>query len=314
MAGFAPAYRQESDDIWLNGVLQDIISPRRNSSMSRSRSRHTDTTGQRSSLGDGDYGIPPVVDTEGGVTRGRQPIPSHHRMVSRSPTLSNTISVSSQPDSIPPVPPPAYGQTTEASTGSLSSIRPQPWDKASTSSTVSSYPAANLPESFYIPSRPRPRPRSKIRDNQQDEVEQGADTEGSKSRAVHFDSHKTLIEPPMRRLSTVSEFSGFESHPAVRPLEPKKGLGEAAGPPAADDPTQYPGPIALALIVLGICLSVFIISLDRNIITTVSLAFLLAHLPLICCSATDFQTRPFPISPPDSIHTMRLDGTEAHIY
>jgi hypothetical protein len=85
---------------------------------------------------------------------------------------------------------------------------------------------------------------------------------------VRFHPTDVRIEPE-RRLSTVSEFSGFESHPAVRPLEKeRKTLGEAAGPDD-DDPTEYPGPLSLALIVTGICLSVFIISLDRVIITTV---------------------------------------------
>ena len=36
--------------------------------------------------------------------------------------------------------------------------------------------------------------------------------------------------------------------------------------------TQYPSPLPLALIVLGICLSVFVISLDRTIVTTVRAA------------------------------------------
>lgn len=70
------------------------------------------------------------------------------------------------------------------------------------------------------------------------------------------------------RLSVISEFSGFPSHPGVRPLTSREVLGEAAGP-SDDDNTEYPGPFALTLIIIGICLSVFIISLDRNIITTV---------------------------------------------
>lgn len=70
------------------------------------------------------------------------------------------------------------------------------------------------------------------------------------------------------RLSAISEFSGFPSHPGVRPLTSREVLGEAAGPDDDDD-TEYPTAFALTLIIIGICLSVFIISLDRNIITTV---------------------------------------------
>lgn len=80
----------------------------------------------------------------------------------------------------------------------------------------------------------------------------------------------TRFLPPLeRRLSDVPEFAGFDSHPAVRPLESRATLGEAAGPHKDDESVQYPGPLTLTPILIGICLSVFIISLDRNIITTV---------------------------------------------
>ena len=69
-------------------------------------------------------------------------------------------------------------------------------------------------------------------------------------------------------LSAISEFSGFPSHPGVRPFDHRKVLGEAAGKPDGDE--EYPAPLPLTLIIIGVCLSVFVISLDRNIITTVS--------------------------------------------
>lgn len=73
-----------------------------------------------------------------------------------------------------------------------------------------------------------------------------------------------------RKLSILSESSTssyIPPHPAVRPLESRKALGEAAGP-SEEDEAEYPAPLSLSLIVLGICLSVFIISLNRNLITT----------------------------------------------
>lgn len=76
------------------------------------------------------------------------------------------------------------------------------------------------------------------------------------------------------RLSAISEFTGFPSHPGVRPLQSREVLGEAAGP-SEDEDTEYPAPFALTLIIIGICLSVFIISLDRNIITTVMETFMM---------------------------------------
>ena len=38
---------------------------------------------------------------------------------------------------------------------------------------------------------------------------------------------------------------------------------------AARDPHEYPGPLALSLLTAGICLSVFLVSLDRTIVATV---------------------------------------------
>ena len=38
---------------------------------------------------------------------------------------------------------------------------------------------------------------------------------------------------------------------------------------AARDPHEYPGPLALSLLTVGICLSVFLVSLDRTIVATV---------------------------------------------
>ena len=47
---------------------------------------------------------------------------------------------------------------------------------------------------------------------------------------------------------------------------------------AAEDPHDYPGPLALSLLTIGICLSVFLVSLDRTIVATVSRP----HTILIC--------------------------------
>ncbi|KAL2430113.1 MFS-type efflux pump MFS1 [Exophiala dermatitidis] len=273
MASFAPAYQQESNDTWLNGIVQDIISSgpaRRVASRSRSRSLHTQSVTSRSrsrslhtqssserqrvsvqsedDVDDVDQESP-VAGVGSDLARGRQPIPSHARGMSDSSFFSDAT--------LPSIPPPAYGQVTCPSEKNSSFFQRQSSDKTSTRSAVSSVPAANFPETSYVPSR-----RGVWARQQQNQ------TADSKSKAVHFDNTRNTLIEPVRRLSTVSEFSGFESHPAVRPLETKKGLGEAAGPTPADDPTQYPGPLALASIVIGICLSVFIISLDRNIITT----------------------------------------------
>ena len=41
----------------------------------------------------------------------------------------------------------------------------------------------------------------------------------------------------------------------------------------ATDTHEYPGPLALSLLTIGICLSVFLVSLDRTIVATVSVLY-----------------------------------------
>ena len=61
--------------------------------------------------------------------------------------------------------------------------------------------------------------------------------------------------------------------PAVPMLEAIRPAHERKKPPhrveAAEDPYEYPGPLALSLLTVGICLSVFLVSLDRTIVATV---------------------------------------------
>ncbi|CAD6592198.1 MAG: hypothetical protein ASARMPREDX12_006631 [Alectoria sarmentosa] len=60
--------------------------------------------------------------------------------------------------------------------------------------------------------------------------------------------------------------------PAVPMLEAIRPAHERKKPPhrveAAEDPYEYPGPLALSLLTVGICLSVFLVSLDRTIVAT----------------------------------------------
>ena len=66
-------------------------------------------------------------------------------------------------------------------------------------------------------------------------------------------------------------------------------------PPGEPD-AQYPSSLTLALIVLGVCLSVFIISMDRSIVITVS-AVLLRKIHLEESHVLTFSCRPVPGSP-----------------
>ncbi|ETN45272.1 uncharacterized protein HMPREF1541_09103 [Cyphellophora europaea CBS 101466] len=106
--------------------------------------------------------------------------------------------------------------------------------------------------------------------------EQAALSSGDKSRQRYEPpvsrspqaAHKVLSRSTLSSTtSDTSEIPTFAQHPAVRPLESRAALGNAAGP-AADDDSQYPSALPLVLIVTGVCLAVFIISLNRNIIIT----------------------------------------------
>lgn len=70
-----------------------------------------------------------------------------------------------------------------------------------------------------------------------------------------------------RTVSVRSVLSNFVPHPCVRPLLYADMRHEGTAEQRVE-PQQYPTGLALALIIIGICLSVFIISLDRGIITT----------------------------------------------
>ena len=41
---------------------------------------------------------------------------------------------------------------------------------------------------------------------------------------------------------------------------------------ATMNPREYPGPLALSFLTIGICLSVFLVSLDRTIVATVGIS------------------------------------------
>lgn len=71
----------------------------------------------------------------------------------------------------------------------------------------------------------------------------------------------------VRTLSVRSVLSNFAPHPCVRPLL-YSSMGDESPRNERLEQQKYPAGFKLASIVLGICLSVFIISLDRGIITT----------------------------------------------
>ena len=62
------------------------------------------------------------------------------------------------------------------------------------------------------------------------------------------------------------------SHTALEPIRPARARRQKVHRvERAEDPQEYPGPIALSILTFGICASVFLVSLDRTIVATVRL-------------------------------------------
>lgn len=105
----------------------------------------------------------------------------------------------------------------------------------------------------------------------------------SGSHAFGSDDITLYSEVPASRYSDkYPEFGGLDpvERPLVKPAEKAadktvdQAETNAAAPGAEEeDDTVYPGPLGLFILITGIALSVFLISLDRTIITTVSPPF-----------------------------------------
>ena len=78
---------------------------------------------------------------------------------------------------------------------------------------------------------------------------------------------------------------------------------------AARDSHEYPGSLALALLTVGICLSVFLVSLDRTIVATVRSSC--DTLGTRCSELNSFTSRPSRASPTISTLLTTLVGTAA---
>lgn len=246
MSSFAPAYQHAHSDAWLNDIVGDIVSrtpSRRSSSLSRRSNsfRSWHTAHYYPQTGDSDGSDAPSPFTANNCPAGDQEVSGGLKRSGSGPGTSAEC-----PDNIGSADisktrhPPLYALSQTSHSSARSSSR------RFTSGTRS-------PMHSRTPSNKSPKAQQKP----ELETDNG---------------DRSILSTLDRRLSVVPEFTGFDSHPAVRPLEHRRALGDAAGPDTGNTSTEYPGPWALIPVVLGICLSVFIISLDRNIITTVRTA------------------------------------------
>ena len=86
-------------------------------------------------------------------------------------------------------------------------------------------------------------------------------------------SHNTLVNTPAPTLNdeTRLQLSRTPTFERIRSTHtPTQREQHPQRLEVAEDAHEYPGPLALSLLTIGICLSVFLVSLDRTIVATVS--------------------------------------------
>lgn len=111
--------------------------------------------------------------------------------------------------------------------------------------------------------------------------------------SAHHDAAKVLAEDGFDRTPTPNS-QQLEKHTAA------EGTFES-------QVAQHPAPLALFLLMLAISMSIFLVALDRTIITTVS-----DHLRLSLVLLIRLIVRRYPISPITSIPTTMSAGTRVH--
>lgn len=254
MSGFAASYYRESNDEWLNTVVGEIIGPHHNSRRVVESSQednhdpednlHNCTATQDEPRNSLQAFHPDARSHYGSVLERLRSTSRHSRSSRRSylPGYRHVVSPVSTRDI--PTPDVLNGVNEDQKENKVTIHRPRP----SVQNT--------LPRSSIYSDKTIVTPELSLIEP---EYQQG-----------WFKGNTTLdLARKPSQGSTASSFKGFQPHPAVRPLESRAALGEAAGP-QSDDDAEYPNPAALTMIIIGICLSVFTISLDRNIVTTVS--------------------------------------------
>ena len=94
----------------------------------------------------------------------------------------------------------------------------------------------------------------------------------SPTETDEIQKQNSVIETPASTLDKEVQL-GVPAVPMLEGIRPAHSRKEREKRPhrveAAGDPHEYPGPIALSLLTVGICLSVFLVSLDRTIVATV---------------------------------------------
>lgn len=110
--------------------------------------------------------------------------------------------------------------------------------------------------------------------------------------------HNSLENAPAHAVDKEIQL-GVPAVPMLEAIRPAHARQERKKRPhrveAAEDPYEYPGPLALSLLTVGICLSVFLVSLDRTIVATVRASC--ENLGPRSSELIPFLSRPYRASP-----------------
>ncbi len=127
--------------------------------------------------------------------------------------------------------------------------------------------------------------------------------------------HNSLIDTPAPTLRDEIQL-GVSAVPTLERVRPTHARKEREQRPherdVFEDSHEYPGPLALSLLTVGICLSVFLVSLDRTIVATVR-----ASDECLVPKSSELISTPSRLyreSPTISTPLTMLDGTAARTW
>ena len=284
MSGFAAAYNGDANDVWLNYLLEDIVESRRDASCRRTGQDYDDDT----------------VDAPGNFDANNvHTATTLSRNVSHRPKPQQSRSFTSIAQRVNSHGSPRSEEAGLHSRGPTAHNRRLRSPSSARSATSSSHQHENSltaiitpPQRTFSWSRRRPAPErlstlstaSTALESDPEKIDlEKTSSLGSPQAGhhnIHFQHHsslgrleedveKTAAELAPEGLVEVEDGCMFPPHPGVKPMRRYKSR-PSPEPSLVENPeAQYPAPLPLALIVLGVCLSVFIISMDRSIVTTV---------------------------------------------
>ena len=288
MSGFAAAYNRDTNDIWLNNMLGDIVDSRHDAACRATGQDYDDDTVDAPD----DYDANDV-HTATTISRNASPRPMPQQ--SRSFTsIAQRVNLHGSPGSenarlhSPGFSsgPPAHNRRLRSRSSARSAVSSSHQREHSLTATVT------RPEGILSWSRRRPVPErlstlstaSTALESDPEKIDPEKTSSLGPAQAgqnhlryphdfslgrLEEDIEKAVAELAPEGLVEVEDGCMFPPHPGVKPLRRHKSDSEPEPSLLEDPDTQYPAPLPLALIVLGVCLSVFIISMDRSIVTTV---------------------------------------------